>query len=211
MPIPEDLTSPVVVVVDDDPDVLKALSRLIRFAGHRVEALPDPRALLDHVTPDRPGCIILDLRMPGVDGLQLQEALGHAGCTMPIVFLSGESDVLQTVRAMKAGAIDFLTKPVDDEQLLAAIGTALARDAADRAARAERADLRARLARLTPRELEVCHLVGAGLLNKQIAGELGTSEKTVKVHRGRVMAKLQVNSVAELVRLIDAADQPAGH
>jgi len=192
-----------VFLVDDDPAVCKALMRLIGVAGYAVEAFDAPGAFLARAPHPGPTCLVLDLRMPGMTGLQLQEALERAGRTLPIVFISGRADVPASVKAMKAGAVDFLSKPIDEGELLAAIEGALERDRSRRTARARREVLDARFGRLTRREQEVCALVASGLLNKQIASELGTTEKTVKVHRGRVMAKLEVNSVAELVRLFD--------
>ncbi|MRG98076.1 response regulator transcription factor [Polyangium spumosum] len=191
-----------VFVVDDDPSVLRGLERLLRSAGYVVEAYASPRGFLEHAQ-DRPGCVVVDLRMPEISGLDLQEELARRGFPLPLVFLTGHGDVPSSVRAMKAGAIDFLSKPCDDTDLLAAVERALARDAAARAAREEIRTIQARFTELTPREREVCMLVARGLLNKQIAAELGAAEKTIKVHRGRVMEKLGVESVAELVRLVD--------
>jgi FixJ family two-component response regulator len=201
-------TAPTVLVVDDDPSVLRGLERLLRAAGYSVEGYASPRAFLERAPWDRPGCVVVDLRMPEVGGIELQEELGRRGCALPIVFLTGHGDVSSSVRAMKAGAIDFLTKPCDDADLIAAVERALARDAEGRAAREERRAIRARFEALTPREREVCLLVARGLLNKQIAAELGTAEKTVKVHRGRVMDKLGVESLAELVRLVVRLQEP---
>jgi FixJ family two-component response regulator len=195
----------VIFLVDDDPSVRKALVRLLRSTGHAVETFASAREFLARERYDGPGCLVLDLRMPGMTGLELQDALERSGHALPIVFISGHADIPASVKAMKAGAIDFLTKPVDDRQLLSAIEQALARDAAARADRAERDAARAALGRLTPREGQVCAHVATGKLNKQIAGELGISEKTVKVHRARVMEKLAVASVAELVRVVDRA------
>lgn len=200
-------TGPTVFVVDDDTSVLRALARLLRAAGYAVEAHASPRAFLERA-PSQPGCVVVDLRMPEVGGLELQEELERRGCALPLVFLTGHGDVSSSVRAMKAGAIDFLTKPCDDTDLLAAVERALLRDANARAARREQRALKARFEALTPREREVCLRVAQGLLNKQIAAELGAAEKTVKVHRGRVMEKLGVESVAELVRLVDRLQGP---
>lgn len=195
--------APTVFVVDDDPSVLKALARLIRAAGRNVETFSSPREFLEAVHEDRPGCVVLDLRMPEVSGLDLQALLERAGSVLPVIFLSGHADVPTSVAAMKAGAVDFLTKPCDDAQLLAAIEGALERDARARAARDERDELAERFAGLTPREQEVCRLVAQGLLNKQAAYELGITERTIKVHRARVMQKLGVGSFADLVRLVE--------
>jgi FixJ family two-component response regulator len=192
-----------VFVIDDDAHVRTALTRLIGTAGYVVEAFASARAFLARPPHDGPACIVLDLRMPEVGGLQLQETLERAGLTTPVIFLTGHGDVPSTVKAMKGGAVDYLLKPAEDEQLLDAIARALSRHAVARATAAEREALRARWNRLTPREREVCALVARGLINKQIAAQLGTVEKTIKVHRARVMEKLQVDSVAELVRLYD--------
>ncbi|WP_437940541.1 response regulator transcription factor [Sorangium sp. So ce341] len=200
--------SPTVFVVDDDPSVLRALERLLRSAGYAVEGHASPEAFLERAPSERPGCVVVDLRMPGLGGLELQDELSRQGCPLPVVFLTGHGDVSSSVRAMKAGAIDFLTKPCDDTDLLAAVERAIARDAGARAARGEQQALRTRFEALTPREREVCLRVAQGLLNKQIAEELGAAEKTIKVHRGRVMEKLGVESVAELVRLVDRLQGP---
>ena len=179
--------------------------RLLRAAGHTVEAFASAREFLARERDDEPGCLVLDLRMPEMTGLELQDALERAGYAIPVVFVSGHGDIPASVKAMKAGAIDFLTKPVQNRDLLQAVERALARDRAARAARAERDAARARMARLTPRERQVCALVATGLLNKQVAAELGTGEKNIKLHRAHVMEKLGVGSVAELVRLVDRA------
>ena len=199
-----------VYLVDDDPAVLKALSRLLRSAG--LEAVPfgSPEEFLMHVSPDSEGCAVLDLAMPGLDGLALQETLSERGVDMPTLFLTGHGDVPQSVRAMKKGAVDFLTKPVDDGVFLRAVREALERGTAGRADRQEAARIRTRFARLSPRERDVLAGVVAGRLNKQIAGHLGIAEKTVKVHRGRVMEKMQAGSVAELVRMADRAGLRGG-
>jgi len=159
---------------------------------------------------DVPACLVLDVRLPGLSGLDLQTAMGQSQRTMPIIFITGRGNVPMTVRAMKGGAQDFLEKPFEDQELLDAIQRALARSRAARAEDAERADIEGRLATLTPRERQVLELVVAGLLNKQIAGELGAAEKTIKVHRGRVMKKMQADSVAELVRMTQKARVDAG-
>ncbi|MCI0546504.1 MAG: response regulator [Candidatus Rokubacteria bacterium] len=194
---------PRIFLVDDDPGVLKALTRLLRAAGHTVETYATPGELLRREHYGGPGCVVLDLRMPEMTGMELQEALERAGSTLPVVFVTGHGDIPTGVKAMKEGAVDFLTKPVDEKDLLAAVDRALEREAGARVDRAEREAARARYARLTAREREVCALVATGALNKQIAAELGASEKTIKVHRARVMEKLGVGSVAELVRLFD--------
>jgi FixJ family two-component response regulator len=197
--------SPCVFLVDDDASVLKALSRLLRSARLNAVTFSSPREFLDKHDPRAAGCIVLDVAMPGLDGLQLQEALARKGSDMPIIFLTGHGDIPMGVRAMKRGAIDFLTKPVNDEDLLKAIRAAIEKDRIQRQSRAELDDIRERLATLTPREHEVlCHVI-AGKLNKQIGAELGAAEKTIKVHRGRVMQKMKVPSVAELVRVAEKA------
>ncbi|MBV6325496.1 response regulator transcription factor [Duganella violaceipulchra] len=197
-----------VFLVDDQPAVLKALARLLGAAGFAVQPYASARAFLDALAADgADGCLVLDLAMPEMGGLALQQALAARANTLPIIFLTGHGDIDTGVRAMKLGAADFLTKPVDDERLIAAIHAALAQHRAARSAGAELDEIRQRLATLTPRETEVLHLVVEGLLNKQVAAALGTVEKTVKVHRARVMAKMQVRSVSALVRLVDRARQ----
>jgi FixJ family two-component response regulator len=194
---------PMVFVVDDDPSVRKSLARLIGSAGHTVEAFASAREFLARERYPGPCCLVLDVRMPGLTGLDLQEALANAGRQMPIVFVTGHGDVPMSVKAMKGGAVDFLTKPVDEKDLLAAIERCVARDVRNRGAEARITEIQERVQILTPRETEVFVLVVTGMLNKQIAFELGISEKTVKVHRARVMEKMRAGSVAELVRLAD--------
>lgn len=193
-------------LVDDDPGVLKALARMLRIAGYDSRQFSSPRDFLREHDPSIPGCAILDLTMPELDGLQLQRCLADDSIDRPIIFLTGNGDIPSTVQAMKAGAIDFLTKPVRREQLLAAIARAEEKDASARRMRDRRRSVESKLGRLTVREREVLEHVIAGKLNKQIAAILGTAEKTVKVHRGRMMAKLGVRSVAELVRFAQQAD-----
>jgi len=195
--------SATVFLVDDDPSILRALTRLLRAGGHQVSAFRSPRDFLAQHDAAVPGCVVLDLAMPGLNGLELQTALAAAGCQRPIVFISGHGDVPSSVRAMKAGAVDFLTKPVSEENLLAAIQRAIERDRLMRDARAQLQAIGERLNRLTPREREVLQHVVAGQLNKQIAADLGTVEKTVKVHRSRVMVKMGVRSLADLVRMAE--------
>jgi FixJ family two-component response regulator len=195
---------PCVSVVDDDAAVLKSIDRLLRSAGFAVRTFPSPHDFLLKRDADAPGCLVLDLSMPGLDGLQLQRALIVSGDPCPVVFITGNGDIPASVKAMKAGAVDFLTKPFDREQLLAAVRTALDKDRAARAQRAARSSVGARVAALTPREKQVMAHVVAGHLNKQIAAELGISEKTVKVHRARVMKKMGVASVAELVTTVSS-------
>jgi FixJ family two-component response regulator len=192
-----------VFIVDDDSGVLKALSRLLQAKGYAVQSYTSARQFLSQHDAARPGCAILDVAMPGLDGLQLQEALGINGNYRPIVFLTGKGNIPISVQAMKAGAIDFLTKPVNARDLLEAIRRAQDADAQARKNRAEKAAIENRLEALTPREREVLSHVIAGRLNKQIASDLGTVEKTIKVHRGRMMKKLGVRTVADLVRLAE--------
>jgi RNA polymerase sigma factor (sigma-70 family) len=195
--------APMVFVVDDDPSVRKSLARLIGSAGYAVEAFASAREFLARERYPGPCCLVLDVRMPGLTGLDLQEALARAGRRLSIVFVSGHGSISVGVKAMKAGAVDFLTKPVDDTDLLVAIKRAVARDVQDAETEARLTEIRERVQVLTPRETEVFALVVTGMLNKQIASELGISEKTVKVHRARVMEKMRAGSVAELVRLAD--------
>jgi FixJ family two-component response regulator len=194
-----------VFLVDDDPGVLKALSRLLRAKGYEVRPFTSPREFLAQHDADVPGCAVLDLAMPGLDGLALQRALTSGGSHRPVIFITGRGDIPTSVRAMRAGAVDFLTKPVSDRDLLGAIVRAEVQDAEMRRSRAELASIEARMVTLTPREREVLTHVVAGRLNKQIAGDLGTVEKTIKVHRSRMMEKLGVRTVADLVRLAEKA------
>jgi len=194
-------TSFPVFVIDDDASIRKALTRLIKSAGYDVTTFASAREFLDCQRPDeKPGCLLLDVRMPGLSGLDLQAELQNVNASLPIVFMTGYGDIPMSVKAMKAGAVDFLPKPIKDKELLRAIEQARARAAQEHTARSELQTLRRRLATLTPREREVMTLVVRGSLNKQIAFELGTVEKTIKVHRARVMEKMQVESLAELVR-----------
>jgi len=192
-------------LVDDDPAVLKAITRLLNAAGYRTRSFSSPQEFLSAHDPSIPGCAIIDLVMSELDGLHLQHALLEAASERRIIFLSGKGDVSTSVRAMKAGAVDFLTKPVTREALFSAVVRAAKVDALSRQKRDESKSIGDRLATLTHREREVLEYVIAGRLNKQIAASLGTVEKTVKVHRGRMMAKLGVKSVADLVRLADKA------
>ncbi|MCM3900764.1 MAG: response regulator transcription factor [Pyrinomonadaceae bacterium] len=194
---------PTVFVVDDDPAVLKGLSRLIRAARLDVATFSSPQEFLEQLDPNAPGCLVLDLSMPGLNGLELQEALTKKGTVFPIIFLTGHGDIPTSVQAMKRGALDFLTKPVNDVELLKAVHAAIEQDRNARKARAELDEIRERIATLTPREREVLTHVVSGQLNKHIAFDLGTVEKTIKVHRARVMEKMKVDSVAELVRLTE--------
>ena len=195
--------SPTVFVVDDYAPVRSAVSRLLRAAGFAVAAFASPEEFLAQYDPHTPGCLVLDLDMPAVNGLELQRILARKGSVLPIIFLTGHGDIPKSVQAMKRGAIDFLTKPVNDENLLAAVRAAIEKDRALRREQTELSEIRARLATLTPREREVLEHVVTGKLNKQIAADLGTVQQTVKVHRARVMQKMRVQSVAELVRLTE--------
>jgi FixJ family two-component response regulator len=194
-----------VYLVDDDSGVLKALARLLQARGYAVRPFTSPQAFLADHDASVAGCAVLDVSMPDLDGLELQQELTTQGSQRPIIFLTGQGDIPTSVRAMRAGAIDFLTKPVSDADLLAAIANAEREDGEIRSANASLNSIKARLETLTPRELEVMKHVVTGQLNKQIAGDLGTVEKTVKVHRGRVMSKLGIRSVADLVRLAEKA------
>jgi FixJ family two-component response regulator len=194
---------PRIVVIDDDASMRKALDNLLKSVGFEVELFASPQEFLQSGRPDRPGCIVLDVRFPGRSGLDMQRELGKANTQLPIIFITGYGDVPMSVRAMKAGAVEFLTKPFRDQDLLDAVGTALEEDRTRRAGEMRLAELRARFDMLTARERQVLSLVVAGRLNKQIAGDLGVSEMTVKMHRRQVMRKMQASGVAQLVRLAD--------
>ncbi len=194
--------SPEVFVVDDDSSVRKGLTRLIESAGHRVEAFPSALEFLERDLPSTPCCLVLDIHMPGLLGLDLQTELNSSNIEIPIVFITGQGDIPMSVRAMKAGAVDFLPKPVDENLLLEAVAEALKTAAAAMKRRVQQEAVRGKLDRLTMREREVLELVITGMLNKQIAAELGAAEKTIKIHRGRVMRKMEVASVADLVRTV---------
>ena len=195
-----------VFLIDDDASVRKGVSRLLRSAGYKSEAFESASDFLKREQHAGPACMIVDVRMPGINGMDLQEALIQHRRQEQLVFVTGHGDISMCAQAMKAGAVDFLSKPFRDDELLQCVDRALLRSAEERQRTAERNNARELLALLTPREFEVMQLVITGMLNKQIAGELGTAEKTVKVHRGRAMQKLRVTSVAELVRLVEKAD-----
>jgi FixJ family two-component response regulator len=194
---------PIVVVIDDDQEIREALQGLLRSVGLRVELFGSVQEFLDSAHADVPGCLVLDVRLPGRSGLDFHEDLVKANIHLPVIFISGHADVPMSVRAMKAGAVEFLTKPVRHQDLLDAIQRAIERDRARRDEEEVVGGLRARFNSLTTREREVMRLVAAGRLNKQIAAEIGLSEATVKVHRGQMMRKLRAKSLAELVRMAD--------
>lgn len=198
--------SPIVFVVDDDTSVRRGVERLLRASGLATETFGSAAEFLARQDHDVLGCIVLDLAMPGLDGLALQDALAARGSILPIVFLSAHGDVPTTVRAMKRGAVDFLTKPVSKEDLLRAIAQSIERCALLRQTRRDVAEVERRLASLTPREREVLRHLLSGKMNKQVAADLGTVVQTIKVHRGRIMQKMQVRSIAELVRIAGSTD-----
>jgi FixJ family two-component response regulator len=191
-------------LIDDDERILATLSRLLRTADYAVRCYCSAESYLEAHDPAEPGIAIVDLKLPGMDGFDVQRALARQSCERPVIFLTGKGEIPDSVRAMKAGAVDFLVKPVDAETLLAAVAQARIVDAARRGDRLARTSFEARLARLTPRERQVLDGVVAGRLNKQIAGDLGTVEKTVKVHRGRMMRKMEARTLGELLRVVQS-------
>ena len=194
-------TRATVFVIDDDPSMREAIDSLIRSVGIDVRTFASAQEFMTSKRPDAPACLVLDVRMPGLSGLDLQRELVNAGIRIPVIFITGHGDIPMSVRAMKAGAVEFLTKPFRDQDLLDAISQSIERDRAERVQFAEVVELRRRFEELTPREREVMELVVAGLLNKQIANRLNISEVTVKLHRHQVMEKMKAQSLAELVRM----------
>jgi two-component system, LuxR family, response regulator FixJ len=193
---------PTIFVVDDDSAVRDALKLLLRSVGHAVETYGSAQEFLDAYSEDRPGCLVLDIRMPGMSGLELQQRLNEKHSILPIIFITGHGDVPMAVEAMQAGAVDFIQKPFRDQDLIDRINQALEKDGSNRAALGERNDIRRRLETLTPREREVLDLVVHGKANKVIAGDLKLSQRTVEIHRARVMEKMQASSLAHLVRMV---------
>jgi FixJ family two-component response regulator len=196
---------PTVLVIDDDPSVLKSLARLLCSIELNVATFATPEEFLDRFEPGIHGCLVIDFAMPNLNGLELQQELAARGNELPVIFLTGRGDIPMSVQAMKQGAVDFLTKPVHDHDLIEAIHAAIEKDRMNRRAHDELNEIRKKLSTLTPREREVLNHVVSGKLNKQIAADLGTVEKTIKVHRGHLMTKLKVRSLADLVRLAERA------
>jgi len=196
-------TNPIVFVVDDDLSVRRSTERLMRSAGLEVQSFPSAREFLKNPRPECPACLVLDVRMPGLSGMDLQHELAQAGIRIPIIFITGHGDIPTSVRAMKSGAAEFLTKPFRSRTLLDAVRTAIDQDRTASKDRSEMKDLRQRYERLTPREREVLPLVAAGLLNKEVAGKLATTERTIKFHRAHIMKKICATSLADLIRTVE--------
>jgi FixJ family two-component response regulator len=194
---------PIVFVVDDDLSVRRSTERLFRAAGMEVQTFKSAREFLEIPRPERPACLVLDVRMPGLNGMDLQRELTQSGRHVPIIFITAHGDIPMSVRAMKAGAAEFLTKPFRSRILVEAVRAAISKDQAARKGRSEIEELRQRYEHLTPREREVLPLVAAGLMNKEVAGKLGTTERTIKFHRAHIMQKARVQSLADLVRMVE--------
>jgi len=202
---------PIVIIVDDDPSVLRSTERLVRSGGLNVRTFASAGEFLVHPRPEGPACLVLDVRMPGLSGMDLQRELIQAGVHIPIIFVTGHGDIPMTVQAMKAGAVEFLTKPFRSRSLLDAVRAAIERDRVAQKERAETGELRQRYEQLTPREREVMPLVAAGLLNKQVADELATTERTIKFHRAHIMQKMRAESIADLVRMTEKLGLSSQH